>query len=160
MRKEEVVLQILGMHCPACAQRIENTLSKLEGIIEAKVNFALKEVIVRFNLDRINIEKIKATIKRTGYEAVEQEEGFAEKRKKVIKRKLMLFFIGLALTIPIVVITYFLSFPEKNIILLVLTTPVQFIVGWHFYKGAYNSLRNRFADMNVIVAFCASASYF
>jgi len=160
MRKEEVVLQILGMHCPACAQRIENTLSKLEGIIEAKVNFALKEVIVRFNLDRINIEKIKATIKRTGYEAVEQEEGFAEKRKKAIKRKLMLFFIGLALTIPIVVITYFLSFPEKNIILLVLTTPVQFIVGWHFYKGAYNSLRNRFADMNVLVALSASAAYF
>ena len=160
MKEEEVVLQILGMHCPACAQRIENGLSKLDGIIEAKVNFALKEVIVSFDLDRINIEKIKATIKRTGYEAVEQVEGFAEKRKKVIKRKLMLFFVGLALTIPIVVITYFLSFPEKNIILLVLTTPIQFIVGWHFYKGAYNSLRNRFADMNVLVALSASAAYF
>ena len=160
MKEEEVVLQILGMHCPACAQRIENGLSKLDGIIEAKVNFALKEVIVSFDLDRINIEKIKATIKRTGYEAVEQVEGLAEKRKKVIKRKLMLFFVGLALTIPIVVITYFLRFPEKNIILLVLTTPIQFIVGWHFYKGAYNSLRNRFADMNVLVALSASAAYF
>jgi len=161
MKEQEVILQILGMHCPACAQRIENSLSKLDGITEAKVNFASKEAIVRFNSDKTNIEKIKATVKRTGYEAVEQAEGLsAERRRKVMKRKLMLFFFGLALTIPIVVITYFLVFPEKNLLLLVLTTPVQFVVGWHFYKGAYNSLRNRFADMNVLVALSASAAYF
>jgi len=161
MKEQEVVLQILGMHCPACAQRIENSLSKLDGITEAKVNFAFKEAIVRFNSDKTNIEKIKATVKRTGYDAVEELEGLsAERRRKVMKRKLMLFFFGLALTIPIVVIAYFLVFPEKNLLLLVLTTPVQFIVGWHFYKGAYNSLKNRFADMNVLVALSASAAYF
>jgi len=161
MKEQEVILQILGMHCPACAQRIENSLSKLDGITEAKVNFAFKEAIVRFNSDKTNIEKIKATIKRTGYEAVEQVEGFsAEKGRKAMRKKLMLFFVGLALTIPIAVITYFLDFPEKNLLLLVLTTPVQFIVGWHFYKGAYNSLKNRFADMNVLVALSASAAYF
>jgi len=149
------------MHCPACAQRIESNLSKLDGIIEAKVNFASKEAIVRFNSDKINIDKITATVKKTGYEAGEQAEGFsAEKRRKVIKRKLTLFFIGLALTIPIAVITYFLFFPEKNLLLLALTTPVQFVVGWHFYKGAYNSLKNRFVDMNVLVALSASAAYF
>ncbi len=161
MKEQEVILQILGMHCPACAQRIENNLSKLDGITEAKVNFASKEVIVRFNSDKTNIEKIKTTVKRTGYEAVEQVEGLsADRRRKVMKRKLMLFFFGLALTIPIVAITYFLFFPEKNLLLLVLTTPIQFIVGWHFYKGAYNSLKNRFADMNVLVALSASAAYF
>jgi len=147
------------MHCPACAQRIENNLSKLNGIIEAKVNYVSKEAIVRFNSDKTNIDKIKETIKKTGYEAIEQIEGIAEKRKKATKRKLLLFFIGLALTIPIVAITYFPSFPEKNLLLLALTTPVQFIVGWHFYKGAYNSLKNKFADMNVLVALSASAAY-
>ena len=161
MKEQEVILQILGMHCPACVQRIENGLSKLDGIREAKVNLASKEAIVRFNSDKTNIEKIKAAIKRTGYEAVEQVEGFsAEKRRKAMRRKLMLFFFGLALTIPIVVITYFLDFPERNLLLLVLTTPVQFIVGWRFYKGAYDSLRSRFADMNVLVALSASAAYF
>ena len=161
MKEQEVILQILGMHCPACVQRIENGLSKLDGIIEAKVNLASKEAIVRFNSDKTNIEKIKAAIKRTGYEAVEQVEGFsAEKRRKAMRRKLLLFFVGLALTIPIVVITYFLDFPAKNLLLLVLTTPVQFVVGWHFYKGAYNSLKSRFVDMNVLVALSASAAYF
>ena len=161
MKEQEVILQILGMHCPACAQRIENSLSKLDGVTEVKVNFAFKEAIVRFDLDKTNLEKIKATVKRTGYEAVEQAEGLsAERRRKVMKRKLMLFFFGLALTIPIVVITYFLVFPEKNLLLLILTTPVQFVVGWHFYRGAYNSLKNRFADMNVLVALSASTAYF
>lgn len=161
MRQQEVILQILGMYCPACAQRIEDSLSKLDGITEAKVNFASKEAIVRFDLDKTDIEEIKAAVKNTGYEAVEQTEDLsAERRRKVMKRKLMLFFVGLALTIPIVVITYFLSFPEKNLLLLVLTTPVQFVVGWHFYKGAYNSLKNRFADMNVLVVLSASAAYF
>lgn len=161
MKEQEVILQILGMHCLGCAQRIETSLSKLDGIIEAKVNFASREAIVRFNSDKTNISKIKAAIKKTGYEAVEQAEVFTtEKRRKALERKLLLFFIGLVLTIPIVVITYFLSFPEKNLLLLVLTTPVQFIVGWRFYKGAYNSLRSRFADMNVLVAMSASAAYF
>jgi len=161
MKEQEVILQILGMHCSACAQRIEKGLSKLDGIVEAKVNFASKEAIIKFNSDKIHIEEIKATIKRTGYEAMEQVEDIsAERRGKALKKKLLLFFIGLALTIPIAIITYFLKFPEKNLLLLILTTPVQFVVGWHFYKGACSSLRNRFADMNVLVALSASAAYF
>ena len=72
---------------------------------------------------------------------------------------MLLFFFGLALTIPIVIISYLLDFPEKNYVLLALATPVQFVVGWHFYRGAYASIRNRFADMNVLVALSATAAY-
>ena len=161
MKEQEVVLQILGMHCPACAQRIEKGLSKVDGVIEVKVNLASREAIVRFDLDKISVEKIKGGIKRVGYEAVEwKEESSAEERKRAIRRRLLLFFFGLALTIPIAVISYFLDFPEKKPLLLALTTPVQFIVGWHFYTGAYSSLKNKFADMNVLVALSASAAYF
>ena len=160
MKEKEIVLQILGMHCPACAQGIETGLARVDGVIEAKVNFATKEAFVKFDADKINIEKIRAVVKRGGYEAVERVEDSAEKRRKEIKRQMTLFLLGLFLTIPIVIITYLLVFPEKNFVLLVLTTPVQFMVGWHFYVGAYNSLRNKFADMNVLVALSASAAYF
>lgn len=160
MEGKEVVLQILGMHCPACAQGIETGLARVDGVIDAKVNFATKEAIVKFDADKINVEKIKAVVKRGGYEAAELVEDSAEKRRKEIKRQMTLFLFGLFLTIPIVIVSYLLVFPEKNLVLLALTTPVQFIVGWHFYVGAYNSLRNRFADMNVLVALSASAAYF
>jgi len=160
MREQDVVVQILGMHCPACAQRIEANLSKVEGIIEVKVNFAAKEAFVKFNPAKVDIKKIKTVIKKSGYEAVEQVEDIAEKRKKELRKQMLLLFVGLIFTIPIVFITYFLNFATKNLLLLALATPVQFIVGWHFYKGAYNSLKSGFADMNVLVALSASAAYF
>src|SRR5699024_4505365 len=43
---------------------------------------------------------------------------------------------------------------------LVLATPVQFFVGAQFYKGAYMSLRNKSANMDVLVALGTSAAYF
>lgn len=159
MKEKEVILQILGMHCAACATGIESGLKRLDGVTEASVNFATKEAVVKFDEEKVTLDKIKATVKRGGYEAVERVEDISEIRRKETRERLLLFFIGLALTIPIVTITYFLTFPEKNYVLLALTTPVQFVVGWHFYKGAYSSIRNRFADMNVLVALSSSVAY-
>jgi Cu+-exporting ATPase len=159
VKEKEIILQILGMHCAACATGIESGLKRLDGIIDAKVNFASKEALVKFDEEKVNLDKIKATIKRGGYEAVERIEDVSEKRRQEVRRRLLLFSLGLALTIPIVFITYFTMFPWKNYLLLVLATPVQFVVGWHFYRGAYSSIRNRFADMNVLVALSSSVAY-
>jgi len=49
MKERKIVLQILGIHCAACAQGIESGLARLDGIIDAKVNFTAKEAIVKFN---------------------------------------------------------------------------------------------------------------
>jgi len=160
LKEQEIILQILGMHCAACATGIEAGLKRLDGIIAVNVNFASKEAVVRFDENKVTLDKIKATIKRGGYEAVERIEDVSEKRKKEVRQKLLLFAFGLALTIPIVFVTYFTAFSWKNYVLLVLATPVQFIVGWHFYRGAYSSIRNRFADMNVLVALSSSVAYF
>jgi Cu+-exporting ATPase len=159
MKEREVVLQILGMSCPSCSEGIQTGLARMDGVIEAKVNFASKEAIVRFDEDKISLDKIKAAIKRGGYEAVEQIEDTTEKRRKHVRNRMLLFFLGLALTIPILLISYLLDFPGKSYLLLALATPVQFVVGWHFYRGAYSSIRNRFADMNVLVALSATAAY-
>lgn len=159
MKEKETILQILGMHCAACATSIEAGLKRLDGILDARVNFASKEAVVKYDEDKVTLDKIKVNIKRGGYEAVERIEDVSEKRRKEVQGKLLLFTLGLALTIPIVFITYFSMFPEKNYVLLALATPVQFIVGWHFYRGAYSSIRNRFADMNVLVALSSSVAY-
>jgi Cu+-exporting ATPase len=159
VKEKEIVLQILGMHCAACAIGIETGLKRLDGVLDARVNFASKEAVVKYDEDKVTLDKIKATVKRGGYEAVERIEDVSEKRREEVRGKLLLFCLGLALTIPIVFITYFTMFPEKNYVMLVLATPVQFIVGWHFYRGAYGSIRNHFADMNVLVALSSSVAY-
>jgi Cu+-exporting ATPase len=71
-----------------------------------------------------------------------------------------LIALGLALTISIVVIELFLVLPEKKFLLFALSTPVQFVVGQRFYRGAYHSLKNRFANVDVLVALSTSAAYF
>ena len=159
MKEKEVVLQILGMHCAACATGIESGLKRLDGVTDARVSFATKEAIVKFDEDKVTLDKIKAAVKRGGYEAVERVEDVSAKRKKEVRGKMALFFIGLALTIPIASISFLITFPEKNYVLLALATPVQFVVGWHFYRAAYSSIRNRFADMNVLVALSSSVAY-
>jgi len=159
MKEKQVVLQILGMTCPSCAQGIESGLARLDGVIEATVNFPAKEAIVRFDEEKVTLDKIKAAVKRGGYEAVEQVEDISERRRRDVRNRMILFFFGLVLTIPIFVISFFMMFPEKNYVLLMLATPVQFVVGWHFYKGALSSIRNRFADMNVLVALSSSVAY-
>ncbi len=147
------------MHCAACATGIESGLKRLDGVTDARVSFATKEAIVKFDEDKVTLDKIKAAVKRGGYEAVERVEDVSAKRKKEVRGKMVLFFIGLALTIPIASISFLITFPEKNYVLLALATPVQFVVGWHFYRAAYSSIRNRFADMNVLVALSSSVAY-
>jgi Cu+-exporting ATPase len=159
LKEKELVLQILGMHCAACATGIESGLKRLDGVTDARVSFATKEAIVKFDEDKVTLDKIKAAVKRGGYEAVERVEDVSAKRKKEVRGKMVLFFIGLALTIPIASISFLITFPEKNYVLLALATPVQFVVGWHFYRAAYSSIRNRFADMNVLVALSSSVAY-
>ncbi len=85
MKEKEIILQILGMHCAACATGIESGLKRLDGIIDAKVNFASKEAFVKFDEEKVNLDKIKATIKRGGYEAVDIIEDVREKRRQEVK---------------------------------------------------------------------------
>jgi Cu+-exporting ATPase len=159
LKEKEVALQILGMHCAACATGIESGLKRLDGVTDVKVSFATKEAFVKFDEDKVTLDKIKAAVKRGGYEAVERVEDVSAKRREEVRGKMMLFFIGLVLTIPIALISFLVMFPEKNYVLLALATPVQFVVGWHFYRAAFSSIRNRFADMNVLVALSSSVAY-
>lgn len=82
-----------------------------------------------------------------------------EKELKKLSRKIA---ISVALTIPITILTYISVFPLElnNYILLVLTTPVQFWVGWRFYQGLWNSIKAKASNMDALIAIGTSAAYF
>jgi Cu+-exporting ATPase len=79
--------------------------------------------------------------------------------KKRLRRRAAVIALGLALTVPVLIVELFTDFPQKKLLLLALATPVQFIVGWRFYKGAYYSLKSRFANMDVLVSLSTSTAY-
>jgi Cu+-exporting ATPase len=153
--KGKIVLEIEGMHCAHCAASIERSISKLEGVIDVNVNFATERAIVEYDPERITRRAIELAVEEAGYRIKKESP-----ETKRIKGRVPLIALGLALTISIVVIELFLVLPEKKFLLFALSTPVQFVVGQRFYRGAYHSLKNRFANVDVLVALSTSAAYF
>ncbi len=169
---KKTIIPILGMHCASCAQKIESTLKKLGGIQKASVNFATERATVEFDESITSESEINNAIEQLGYKVIKETDHEAEKfvdrekeaREKEIRNLRILFLISLILSIPI----FILSFPEwfkieipyQNLVLLLLATPVQFIVGYRFYKGAFSALKARTANMDTLIAVGTSSAYF
>jgi len=153
---EKTILKILGMHCESCAKTIEKALSKEKGLISAQVNFNLENAIIEYNPEKINVDEIKKIIEETGYKTLEKEGEMADE----IKRDWQKFWLGVFLTFPVWIIATFFYDPKWNLLLFFLATPVQIVLGWSFYRGAYFALKQKMADMNVLVALSTSAAYF
>lgn len=153
---KKISLQIKGMHCESCAKTIEKALLKEKGLISANVNFLSEKAIIEYDPEKIDEDKIREVIERAGYKALEMEGEV----KDEIKRDWQRFWLGVFLTIPVLVIAVFFYDPKWNLLLFLLATPVQVVLGLPFYRGAYFALKQKMADMNVLVALSASAAYF
>jgi Cu+-exporting ATPase len=162
---EKVSLQVAGMTCINCAKTIEKALNVREGVYHAAVNFAAERVIVEYNPEQISLPVIKKTIRDVGYEVVEQqatvEDTEGKARQRHIRRLKILLATSALLTIPILVLMWFPPLPmaQTNILMFLLATPVQFVVGWTFYVGAYKGLKNKTANMDTLIAMGTSAAY-
>jgi len=144
-------LRIEGMHCAHCALTIEKSISGVDGVHRARVSFAAKKAIVEYDERKTSLKAIRAAVESAGYKVKEE--------KPPEKRQATLIGLGLALTVPVFIIEMFMDLPGKELLLFLLATPVQFIVGWRFYKGAYYSLKSKFANMDVLVVLSTSAAY-
>jgi Cu+-exporting ATPase len=66
---KKVELPITGMSCASCVAKIEKGLSKMSGIVDAKVNFATEKATIAFDPSRVHVGNFVATVKDLGYEA-------------------------------------------------------------------------------------------
>jgi Cu+-exporting ATPase len=164
---EKIVLQIGGMSCINCAKSIEKALSKREGVYSAVINFAAEKLTVEYNPEQISVAGIKKTVQDVGYQVIEPEktasaqDAESKARNRHIQRLKYLLAASIALSIPTVIFTWFPILPvlPNNVWLFLLATPVQFIVGWTFYVGAYKGLRNRSANMDTLIAMGTSTAW-
>ncbi|WP_442953073.1 heavy metal translocating P-type ATPase [Paenibacillus sp. Soil750] len=170
--KESVDLQLEGMTCAACAQRIEKTLNKLPGVRAATVNFAMETAHVVYNPADLTISDMQKRVEKLGYKAVpKQEQGDpAEHRQQEIGKQKRKLLISAILSLPLLwsMVSHFsftswIWIPELFMnpwFQLLMATPVQFYIGRQFYEGAYKALRNGSANMDVLVSLGTSAAYF
>ena len=159
---------------PSDARQIEKNLSSIDGITEVSMNPTNGKLLVKYIPTLLSQLEIRGRIKKLGYEAVVlgdvAEDAEAKAREDEIKKQKSLLILGIIFTLPL----FLLSMGRDiglisnsmgmqswfNWILLALATPVQFIVGAQYYEGAYKSIRNGSANMDVLVALGSSVAYF
>ena len=162
---DKISIQVGGMTCINCAKTIEKVLNQKEGVYNATVNFAAERVIVEYNANQISLPSIKKAIQDVGYEVVEQQKNVEDAENKArqhhIQRLKVLLAASIALTIPIMLLMWLMPLPmqQNNIVMFILATPVQFVVGYTFYVGAYKGLRNKTANMDTLIAMGTSTAY-
>lgn len=163
---------ISGMTCAACANKIEKRIAKMDGVSNATVNFALENVMVEYNQDQVTTGDMIEAVKKLGYtlKAQTSKEETANSKDEEVRNQTGKFIFSAILTFPLLwtmvthfKFTSFIYSPDMLMnpwVQLALATPVQFIVGAQFYRGAYKALRNKSANMDVLVALGTSVAYF
>ncbi|HYD03956.1 MAG TPA: heavy metal translocating P-type ATPase [Alphaproteobacteria bacterium] len=161
-------LNIIGMHCASCATLINRSLSKAEGVSEANVNYANAKARIVFDDTKLSENDLINIVKNKGYDAklsTGKDFEFAQKNQASELRNLKAnLYLGLSLSIPAFIIAMILmplgiEVPYAELILFLLATPVQFIVGKDIYKSAWVALQNRSANMDTLIALGTSAAY-
>lgn len=173
------LLKIEGMTCAACAKTVERVTKKLDGVIEANLNYATEKLNISYEPSKVRVSDIKKVIEKAGYKAVEDEataDMDKEKKEKEIKTLWKKFLVSAIFTIPLLVITMGHMFfepvgfhlpdiidPMKNprnfgLIQLVLVLPA-IIAGYKFFTVGFKALARRSPNMDSLIAIGTSAAF-
>ena len=167
----EINLIIEGIHCSACVWLNEKVLHQTEGIVEASINYTNNKAKIVWDPDIIKLSEIIQKIRSIGYNGYPydpkiQEEKANKARRDYYSRLLVAIFATMNIMwIAIAQYTgYFTGMRSDiknvlNIAEFVLATPTLFYTGWIYFKGAYFGLKNRFINMDVLVATGATLAY-
>ena len=159
---------------PSDALRLEKDIAKEEGITDVSVNPTTGKTLVKYIPTLTSQLEIRNRIKKSGFEAIVQgdiaEDAEAKAREEEIKKQRKLLIMGIVFTLPLFLMSMGRDLgiipeaigmqPWFNWVMLALATPVQFIVGWQYYEGAYKAIRSGSANMDVLVALGSSVAYF
>ncbi len=169
-------LPVTGMSCANCAANIERTLNKkVPGIVNARVNFASERLNVEYLSPAAGLDTIVEAVKKIGFDVIvadgsEDEENVEEiAREAEIKDQTRKFIVGASFALPLFLMSMSRDFglighwshaAWVNWFFFALATPVQFYTGMDYYVGAYMNLKNKSANMDVLIALGSSVAYF
>lgn len=170
-KETRIDLPVVGMSCANCAAAVERSLKKAPGVREASVNLALERVTVLYDAGLTTTKTLADVVDKAGYQLIlpspdDVETAARKSAEQKVKRTLL---AGMALGIPLFLLSMAADFGLLGDaghanwfrwLLFALATPVQFYSGASYYRGALASIRNRSANMDVLVSVGSSTAYF
>lgn len=167
----EISLIIEGIHCSACVWLNEKVLHKMDGVIEANINFTNNKATIVWADDVVKLSVIIDTIRSIGYNAFAYDsmaqETHANRERKAYYLK-MAVAIFASMNIMWIAVAqyagYFSGITQDvktilNIAEGILATPVLFYSGWIFFRGGYYGLKTKVINMDLLVATGSTLTY-
>ena len=178
-----------GLQSAEDALKFEKVLSTMQGVLNASVSFMSQTAQIKYVPTIISEADLYRAVKAAGLvtsdEKVEPTDVEALARQREYREQFRLLLVGLVFTLPLFLLAMGKDFsllpeffyqPDHDImaaqmggmhpakawfdwLMLALAAPVQLYVGWGFYIGAYKSLRNRSANMDVLIAMGSSVAF-
>ena len=167
-KSELFTLDIRGMTCASCVGRVEKALDKIPGVDAASVNLATEQAKIRLKRgSAAKIDEIIAMVQKTGYDAkLSSPHGTLEITPSKLfwgsdglGRVLLAFALSTPLFLPMVLMPFGIHWALAPKWQLLLASPVQFFLGWRFYKAGFKSLISGVGNMDLLVALGTSAAY-
>lgn len=167
----EVSLIIEGIHCSACVWLNEKALNKMDGVVEANINFTNNKAYIVWADEIVKLSQIIDMIRAIGYNAFPYDASLQEAHANKVRKDYYLRMsvaIFAAMNVMWIAVAqyagYFTGITQEmktilNIAEGVLATPVLFYSGWVFFRGAYYGFRNKVVNMDLLVATGASTTY-
>lgn len=169
---QEIELSILGMSCAVCVQHVENALKNVPGVQNASVNLSTERALVQILPGVVEVDRLIAAVKNSGYDAkslhgqpdIDWEQAERQQRWQAQVRKftfsaILTVFVLLGSLAEMLPGLPKLPLPNLWLILLGLTTPILVYPGAQFFTGAVKAIKNRAADMNVLIALGTGAAF-
>jgi len=170
----EAIFQIKNLGDDNDARRLEKAIQGKEGVLNSRVNLVTSQAMIGYVPTVVTQQELRTTLKNSGFETYETETSGedveAMARQKEMEEQKHLLIVGLIFTIPLFLLSMagdlgFLPMAVSHSswikwVMLALALPVQFYVGRQYYIGAYKSIRNGSANMDVLVALGSSAAFF
>lgn len=176
----EAVLPLKRLADDNDARRLQKALAAVEGVVEANVSYAAEKANIKYIPTVVSQADLRRAVAAAGFETLEAADQVEDveqaAREKEIAHQRQLLIVGLIFALPLFLLSMsrdivhnveslhdFLPqlyhWPYLDWLFLILATPVQFYVGWQYYVGAYKALRNKSANMDVLIALGSTVAF-